>query len=322
MMVESIKNVAIIGAGTMGQGIAQVCALAGYPVMLYDTQPEITKTAIANVRKRLEMAVEKGKLSANLKDEALARIVAVGDFRQLQVDIAIEVVVEKLDVKQKILAELEKLNAIDCILVSNTSSFPITQIASVMKHKNRFAGLHFFNPAPVMKLVEIIRGAATNDHTIKVLEAFVESLSKISVMAADSPGFIVNRIARLFYAESLKIVEDGVSDFQTVDRLLKETGFKMGPFQLMDLIGVDTNFAVTTSMYNAFHHEPKFRPSRLQQQKVDAGQHGRKSGKGFYEYPQTDQKCMAHPLGCRLPFFILKLLARPKRRPHPIPAVC
>ena len=288
-MVESIKNVAIIGAGTMGQGIAQVCALAGYPVMLYDTQPEITKTAIANVRKRMEAAVEKGKLSANLKDEALARIVAVGDFRQLQVDIAIEVVVEKLEVKQKILAELEKLNAIDCILVSNTSSFPITQIASVMKHKNRFAGLHFFNPAPVMKLVEIIRGAATNDHTIKVLEAFVESLSKISVMAADSPGFIVNRVARLFYAESLKIVEDGVSDYQTVDRLLKETGFKMGPFQLMDLIGVDTNFAVTTSMYNAFHQEPKFRPSRLQQQKVDAGQHGRKSGKGFYEYPQTEQ---------------------------------
>ena len=289
MMVESIKNVAIIGAGTMGQGIAQVCALAGYPVMLYDTQPEITKTAIANVRKRMEMAAEKGKLSANLKDEALARIVAVGDFRQLQVDLAIEVVVEKLDVKQMIVAELEKLNAIDCILVSNTSSFPITQIASVMKHKNRFAGLHFFNPAPVMKLVEIIRGAATNDHTIKVLEAFVESISKIPVMAADSPGFIVNRIARLFYAESLKIVEDGVSDYQTVDRLLKETGFKMGPFQLMDLIGVDTNFAVTTSMYNAFHHEPKFRPSRLQQQKVDAGQHGRKSGKGFYEYPQTEQ---------------------------------
>jgi len=289
MMVESIKNVAIIGAGTMGQGIAQVCALAGYPVMLYDTQPEITKTAIANVRKRMEMAVEKGKLSASLKDEALARIVAVGDFRQLQVDLAIEVVVEKLDVKQMIVAELEKLNAIDCILVSNTSSFPITQIASVMKHKNRFAGLHFFNPAPVMKLVEIIRGAATNDHTIKVLEAFVESISKIPVMAADSPGFIVNRIARLFYAESLKIVEDGVSDYQTVDRLLKETGFKMGPFQLMDLIGVDTNFAVTTSMYNAFHHEPKFRPSRLQQQKVDAGQHGRKSGKGFYEYPQTEQ---------------------------------
>jgi 3-hydroxybutyryl-CoA dehydrogenase len=288
MMVESIKNVAVIGAGTMGQGIAQVCALAGYPVMLYDTQPEITKIAIGNVRKRMEMAAEKGKLSATLKDEALARIVAVGDFRQLQVDIAIEAVVEKLDVKQKIVAELEKLNAIDCILVSNTSSFPITQIASVMKHKNRFAGLHFFNPAPVMKLVEIIRGAATNDHTIKVLEAFVESLSKIPVMATDSPGFIVNRIARLFYAESLRIVEDGVSDYQTVDRLLKETGFKMGPFQLMDLIGVDTNFAVTTSMYNAFHHEPKFRPSRLQQQKVDAGQHGRKSGKGFYDYP-TEQ---------------------------------
>jgi len=286
MTVESIKNVAVIGAGTMGQGIAQVCALAGYPVMLYDTQPEITRTAIATIRKNLETAVGKGKLQASLKDEALARIQSVGDFRQLQVDIAIEAVVEKLDVKQKIVAELEKLNAIDCILVSNTSSFPITQIASVLKHKNRFAGLHFFNPAPVMKLVEIIRGAATNDHTIRVLEAFVESISKVSVMATDSPGFIVNRVARLFYSEALKIVEDGVSDHQTVDQLLKMSGFKMGPFQLMDLIGVDTNFAVTVSMYNAFHHEPKFRPSRLQQQKVDAGHHGRKSGKGFYEYPQ------------------------------------
>ncbi|MBL0742228.1 3-hydroxyacyl-CoA dehydrogenase NAD-binding domain-containing protein [Chryseolinea lacunae] len=288
-MVESIKNVAVIGAGTMGQGIAQLCALAGYPVMLYDTQPDITKTALAAVRKNLETAVEKGKLSATQKDEALARITAVGDFRQLQVDVAIEAVVEKLEVKQMIVSELEKLNAIDCIIVSNTSSFPITQIASVLKHKSRFAGLHFFNPAPVMKLVEVIRGAATNDHTARVLTAFAESIGKIPVMALDSPGFIVNRVARLFYVEALKIVEDGVSDFKTVDQLLKVSGFKMGPFQLMDLIGVDTNFAVTTSMYNAFHQEPKFRPSRLQQQKVDAGHHGKKSGKGFYEYSDSPQ---------------------------------
>lgn len=269
----------------MGQGIAQICALAGYPVMLYDIQAELTKTALASIRKNLDTAAEKGKISATQKDEVLARIQAVGDFRLLQVDLAIETVIEKLEVKQKMLSELEKINAMDCVLVSNTSSIPITQLASVLRHKERFAGLHFFNPAPVMKLVEIIRGAATSDLTVRTLGLFAESISKIPVMATDSPGFIVNRIARLFYSESLKILEDGVTDFKSIDHLLKSTGFKMGPFQLMDLIGVDTNFAVTTSLYESFYHDPKFRPSLIQQQKVDAGHHGRKSGKGFYEYP-------------------------------------
>jgi len=287
MAPKSIKNIAIVGAGVMGQGIAQVCATAGYPVLLYDIQPDLTRTAIAAIRKNLEAAAAKGKLTASAKDEALARIQAVGDFRQLQVDLAIEAVIEKREVKQKILSELEKINALDCLLVSNTSSFPITQLGSVLKHKERCAGLHFFNPAPVMKLVEIVKGGATNDLTIEKLRAFVDSISKTYVIAADSPGFIVNRVARFFYTESLKIVEDGVTDFKTVDNLLKSSGFKMGPFQLMDLIGVDTNFAVTISMYNAFYQDPKFKPSRIQQQKVDAGHHGRKSGKGFYEYPQS-----------------------------------
>jgi 3-hydroxybutyryl-CoA dehydrogenase len=286
-MPDSIRNIAVIGAGTMGQGISQVCALAGYSVMLYDIQADITKIAIAAIRKNLDILVEKNKLSASQKDEALSRIQAVGDFRQLQVDLVIEVVVEKLEVKHKILSELEKINALDCLMVSNTSSFPITQLASVLKHKGRFAGLHFFNPAPAMKLVEIIRGSSTSDHTIEALNSFVSSISKSAVQAADSPGFIVNRVARLFYTEALKIVEDGVTDFETVDNLLRSSGFKMGPFQLMDLIGVDTNFEVTTSMYNAFYQDPKFRPSRIQQRKVDAGHHGRKSGKGFYEYPQS-----------------------------------
>jgi 3-hydroxybutyryl-CoA dehydrogenase len=285
MAPKSIKNIAIVGAGVMGQGIAQVCATAGYPVMLYDIQPDLTRSAIAAIRKTLEVGVGKGKITASAKDEALARIQAVGDFRQLQVDLAIEAVIEKREVKQKILLELEKINALDCLLVSNTSSFPITQLGSVLKHKERCAGLHFFNPAPVMTLVEIVKGGATSDLTIKRLSAFVESISKTYVMAADSPGFIVNRVARFFYTESLKIVEDGVADFQTVDHLLRSTGFKMGPFQLMDLIGVDTNLSVTTAMYDAFYQDPKFRPSRLQQQKVDAGHHGRKSGKGFYDYP-------------------------------------
>jgi len=269
----------------MGQGIAQVCASAGYPVMLYDIQPDLTRSAIGAIRKNLEASVEKGKLSALAKDEALSRIQAVGDFRQLQVDLAIEAVIEKREVKQKILLELEKINALDCLLVSNTSSFPITQLASVLKHKERCAGLHFFNPAPVMKLVEIVKGGATSDATIKKLSGFVDTISKTYVMAADSPGFIVNRVARFFYTEALRIVEDGVTDFQTVDNLLRSSGFKMGPFQLMDLIGVDTNFSVTTALYDAFYQDPKFRPSRLQQQKVDAGHNGRKSGKGFYDYP-------------------------------------
>lgn len=286
-MAEGIKNIAVIGAGIMGQGIAQVCALAGYPILLYDVQPDLTRTALGAIRKRLDDAVKKNKVTVGEKDNALARIQAVGDFRQLQVDLVIECVIEKLDVKQKILAELEKINALDCILTSNTSSFPITQLASVLKHKERLAGLHFFNPAPVMKLVEIVKGVQTSDQTIKALSLFVSSISKTSVIANDSPGFIVNRIARPFYSEALRIMEEGVADYKVIDSLIRSIGLKMGPFQLMDLVGLDTNFAVTLSMYDAFFHEAKFRPSRIQQQKIDAGHHGRKSGKGFYEYPES-----------------------------------
>jgi 3-hydroxybutyryl-CoA dehydrogenase len=287
MRVDSIKNIAVIGAGTMGQGIAQLCALAGYPVMLYDVEAEIIIAAKGAIRKNLETAVEKGKIGQQLKEETIARIQTVSDFRLLQVDLAIEAVVEKLEVKQKIFLELEKINAKDCILASNTSSIPITQIAAVLKHQDRFAGLHFFNPAPVMKLVEIIKGAATSEATADLLKKFTLSISKESVMAQDSPGFIVNRVARHFYVESLKIMEEGVAGFESIDALMKASGFKMGPFELMDLIGVDTNFSVTTSMYHAFHEDPKFRPSRIQKQKVDAGHHGRKSGRGFYEYPNS-----------------------------------
>jgi 3-hydroxybutyryl-CoA dehydrogenase len=285
MKVESIKNIAVVGAGIMGQGIAQACALSGYPVMLYDTQPDLINAAIASIRKSLDERVGKDELDINQKNEALSLIEAVGDFRQLQVDLAVEAVSEKLELKQKIVSELEKLNAKDCILVSTTSSFPVALIASVLKHKDRFAGLHFFNPAPVIRLVEIIKGAATAQHTLDILKLFADSISKPSVMVNDSPGFIVNRVARLYFLESLKIADERVSDFKTIDDLCVSTGFKMGPFELMDAMGVDTNLEVTTSLYQAFYQEPKFKPSRLQQHKVDAGHCGRKSGKGFYEYP-------------------------------------
>jgi 3-hydroxybutyryl-CoA dehydrogenase len=284
LRVDFIKNIAIVGAGTMGQGIAQVCAQAGYSVMLYDTQPELTRTAIGNIRKNFDAGVAQGRLTGKQKDDALNLIQAVGDFRQLQVELAIEAVIERLDVKQKIASELEKLNAKDCILVSNTSSCPITLIASGLKHKDRFAGLHFFNPAHIVELVEIVRGASTSEHTIEALKSFAISISKPSVITNDSPGFIVNRVSIPFYLESLKMVEDGVADFKTIDALCRSTGFQAGPFEFMDQQGIDTNLAVTSSMYNAFNHDPKFRPSRIQQKKVDAGHSGKKNGRGFYEY--------------------------------------
>jgi 3-hydroxybutyryl-CoA dehydrogenase len=284
MTADSIKTIAVIGTGTMGQGIAQVCASAGFKVLMYDVQSEVVTKGMQAIKKNLDSLVEKGRLTAADKEMAQNNIQAVSDFRHLQVDLAIEAVVEKLDVKQKIFSELEKNNAKDCVLVSNTSSIPITQIATALKYPERFAGLHFFNPAPVMKLVEIIRGAATSDEIIGLLTEFSQKVNKTAVIAQDSPGFIVNRVARHFYVESLKILEENVTDFKTIDILMKSVGFKMGPFELMDLIGIDTNFSVTSSMYNAFHQDPKFRPSRIQQQKVDAGHHGRKTGRGFYTY--------------------------------------
>jgi len=284
MSFDGIRSIAVIGAGTMGQGIAQVCAVAGFKVLLYDVQPELVQNGIAAISKSLGTAVEKAKVTAEQRSAALANIVAVSDFRSLQVELAIEAVIEKLEVKQKLFVELEKINDKDCILATNTSSIPITQIASALRHQGRVAGLHFFNPAPVMKLTEVVQGASTEAAVVDKLMAFATHLGKKAVMVKDSPGFIVNRVARHFYVESLKLVEDGVADMASIDKLMRSAGFKMGPFELMDLIGVDVNFSVTTSIYHAFHQDPKFRPSRIQQQKVDAGHWGRKTGKGFYDY--------------------------------------
>lgn len=284
MTIDGIKTIAVIGAGTMGQGIAQVCALNGYKVMLYDVQSDLITRALNGIRKNLDTLLEKGKITSQEKEAASSKLQLVTDYRHLQVDLAIEAVVEKLDVKQKIFLELEKINGKDCVFVSNTSSIPITQIASVLKYPERMAGLHFFNPAPLMKLVEVIRAAGTDETIITLLVELCSRLKKESVVTQDSPGFIVNRVARHFYVESLKMLEENVADHQTIDALMKNSGFKMGPFELMDLIGVDVNFSVTKSMYDAFHQDSKFRPSRIQQQKVDAGHHGRKTGKGFYDY--------------------------------------
>lgn len=284
MISLPIESVAIIGAGTMGRGIAQVCAQAGYKVLLFDIDSHLVQQAFQSIEKDLSTLVEKGKIAKDQLEAALRLITAVKDLTEVKADLVIEAATEDLEVKKKIFSALEKVNGVLCILTSNTSSIPITRIGASLNYKNRFAGLHFFNPAPVMKLVEIVRGAGTSDETVEILRAFTLTLSKQPVMTQDSPGFIVNRVARHYYVESLKIVEDNVADVKTVDALLKASGFRMGPFELMDLIGIDVNLAVTKSVYEGFYQDAKFRPSRLQQQKVDAGELGRKTGKGFYDY--------------------------------------
>jgi 3-hydroxybutyryl-CoA dehydrogenase len=286
MQAIEIQTVGIAGAGTMGQGIAQVFASAGYGVILFDISTNMLDKAKVLIDKSLSVAVDKGKISDLDKLRALERISYTNTIEDLKAELILEAIVEKLEAKVALFKTLESINTAQCIFASNTSSIPITQIAAPLQNPARVVGLHFFNPAQIMKLVEIIAGAATSPEIVILMQELCKKLGKVAVLAKDSPGFIVNRVARHFYVESLKLLEEQVCTVEGIDKLMLSCGFKMGPFQLMDLIGVDTNFSVTTSMYHAFHQDPKFRPSRIQQQKVDAGFHGRKSGKGFYDYPK------------------------------------
>ena len=206
------------------------------------------------------------------------------DVKQVQAELIIEAIVEKLNIKQDLFKQLMNINGAECIYATNTSSIPITQIAAGLDYPEKVVGIHFFNPAHIMKLVEVIKGAKTSPTVVDQVLQFVNSIGKTGVVAADAPGFIVNRIARLYYVESLKLLEEGVADLETIDQIMESCGFKMGPFKLMDLIGVDTNYSVTESQYQLFNFEPRFRPSRIQKQKVDAGLHGRKTKAGFYTY--------------------------------------
>ena len=279
-----IKTIGIAGAGTMGAGIAQVTATYGYQTILFDVNENMLTKAKAGIEKSLESLVQKQKITADKKSEIISRIQYTNTVTQLKADLIIEAIVERLDIKQQFFNDVAAVNHAETILATNTSSIPVTQIAAKVPNPKRFLGIHFFNPAPIMKLVEIISGVETDAAIANQCKQLIEGMGKTCVMAADAPGFIVNRVARHYYVEGLKIAEERIADFETIDALMESSGFKMGPFKLMDLIGVDTNFSVTTSIYNLFHQDGKFRPSRIQQQKVDAGHHGRKTGKGFYSY--------------------------------------
>ncbi len=279
-----IQTIAIAGAGTMGSGIAQVCASSGYQTILFDINAAVLDRAKIAIEKSLNFLVEKQKITEKAKLETLARIKFTTQINDLIADLIIEAVIERLEVKHEFFQAVAAINNVNCLLASNTSSIPITQIAAKIPNPERVLGIHFFNPAPQMKLVEIISGVQTLSENAKNCKLLIEGMGKTCVMANDAPGFIVNRVARHYYVEGLKVLEEKVSDLETIDALMESSGFKMGPFKLMDLIGVDTNFSVTSSIYQLFHQDGKFRPSRIQQQKVDAGHFGRKSGKGFYSY--------------------------------------
>ncbi|MES2780002.1 MAG: 3-hydroxyacyl-CoA dehydrogenase NAD-binding domain-containing protein [Bacteroidota bacterium] len=282
--MQQISTIGIAGAGTMGAGIAQVTAQAGYQTILFDLNLQVLDKAQAGLEKGLSGLVAKAKITEADKTAILGRILFTSDVEQLKADLIIEAIIEKLDIKQQLFLKLADINGNHTILATNTSSIPVTQIAAKIPNPKRVLGIHFFNPAPIMKLVEIILGVETDPAIAQQCKTLIEQMDKTCVMAADAPGFIVNRVARHYYVEGLKIAEEKVADIPTIDALLESSGFKMGPFRLMDLIGVDTNFSVTSSIYNLFHQDGKFRPSRIQQQKVDAGHYGRKTGRGFYTY--------------------------------------
>jgi len=281
--MRPIKKIGVIGAGSMGQGIAQVCANSGYEVFLHDAVANSMERGIQNIQNNFDQAIAKGKSTEEKKGEALRRIKS-SSFEMLRVDLVIEAVVEKLEVKQKIFSALEEINDQDTIFATNTSSLSVSKIGSILSHPERFLGLHFFNPAHLMKLVEVISGEKTDGDLIRPMVDFVNGIEKIPVVVKDSPGFIVNRVARHYYLESLHLLEENAADIGTIDALLRSAGFKLGPFELMDLIGNDVNLEVSRLMYEAFNKVQRFKPNSIQEGKVTSGQLGRKTGKGYYDY--------------------------------------
>ena len=277
-------NIGVIGAGVMGRGIAQVSAMAGHRVVLFDINHDVLESAESVVNKNLDKAITLGKLNADGKNNTIDNLHYSNSIADVRVDLVIEAIVEKLEVKLKVLEQLAEINGPKTIYASNTSSIPLTQIAAGFRFPTQVVGIHYFNPAHIMKLVEVISAEQTSTEVLETAKDYVTSVNKKCITAKDAPGFIVNRVARHFYVEGLKILEEDVADHKTIDDLVRASGFKMGPFQLMDLIGVETNLSVTESMYELFNYDSKFRPSRIQQKKVQAGYYGRKSGKGFYAY--------------------------------------
>lgn len=287
-----MKKVGIIGAGTMGIGIAQVAATNGCRVWVYDANARQVETATLGLEKTLTRLVDKQKISGEKMTEILANISIATELKDFKdCELVIEAIIENKEIKTKVFTELESHVSESCIIGSNTSSISITSLGAELKHPGRFIGIHFFNPAPLMPLVEVIPSLLTEKSLPERICSLMKDWGKTPVIAKDIPGFIVNRIARPYYGEGLRIVEENIATVEQVDDAMKTIGnFKMGPFELMDLIGVDVNFSVTQTVYNEYFYDPKYKPSLLQQRMSEARLHGRKTGKGFYDYTEGAAK--------------------------------
>lgn len=279
-----MRSVVVCGAGTMGSGIAETAARSGFDSLLFDPSQEALDRAGAQIRKNLDILLDRQKITAVEVEDLLGRIRFTSEPGQCMGDIVIEAITEEIGAKRKLFAELASINPSQTILASNTSSLSLGEISKNIDGPSRFCGLHFFNPAPLMKLVEIVQTEQTSMLVVRQVIDFTRAMGKTPVLCKDSPGFIVNRVARHYYLEALQLVEEGVSDFAQVDRLLENAGFRMGPFKLMDLIGNDINFTVTSSLYEAFGKAARFKPSAIQEEKIRKGELGRKSGKGYFTY--------------------------------------
>jgi 3-hydroxybutyryl-CoA dehydrogenase len=280
-MAIKIRSVAVVGSGTMGQGIAMAALMGNYTVMLYDVNPTTLSKAQHNIEKFLEGLVTRNKLDESAARLQLSRLKLITRVEEISADLVIEAIVEKLEVKQTLFRQLKNT----AIIASNTSSLSIDAIAQGVDDPSKIAGLHFFNPAQLMRLVEVVRGHDTSSEVLSALVAFVESIGKVPVLTKDSPGFIVNRVARHFYTESFYLLAKGMIGPRGMDSLMRSAGFKMGPCELSDLIGHDVNYAVTESLYESFNRASRFTPSPIQKELVEKNHLGRKANKGFYEYP-------------------------------------
>jgi 3-hydroxybutyryl-CoA dehydrogenase len=280
------RIVGVVGAGTMGAGIAQVAAQAGFIVETLDANPEVVRKAFAGIEERLDRQVEKKKLPQHERDETMARLRVAGGYDAFKdAELVIEAVPEDVSLKRRVLADVAAKVSPRAVIATNTSSISVAKLADGLPKPERFLGMHFFNPAPVMNLVELVSGPQTDQQTMVLGVAFANAFNKTPIKVKDSPGFVVNRVARPFYLESLAMLEAGVADVQTIDAAIRDVGkFPMGPFQLLDLIGLDVNLAVTRTVYEGFDKPARFAPSPIQIKLVEQGRLGRKSGRGFYDY--------------------------------------